>query len=288
MFRYWGFPKEKLKVLDGVNTSWTPYVLTTVAPPTMSSTYSVRNNGRVETDLRASLSEMIEVVSSIAAGTLTGTVILDARAAATAGSYAGVPHSTAGVFDADLATTDYVVFEGHMKGAQALDYKKTYDAATLRFMSPEFLTTTLLTVGINQSTETTYVHCRTGVIAAVPFFVLDAILGWPVVLYDGSWSQWGQMSANTANGGQLAAGSRWITDTLSEAPGGGQVTYNHSSSPTAYPVELLARDGSTCSATLLPDDSIIYKAGCTDITPPESDATPGNQIEDKDKAYLPE
>jgi 3-mercaptopyruvate sulfurtransferase SseA len=43
------------------------------------------------------------------------------------------------------------------------------------------------------------------VIASSAFFVLDAILDWPVSLYDGSWSQWGQLSASSANGGKLNA-----------------------------------------------------------------------------------
>ncbi|MBE0595702.1 MAG: hypothetical protein IH614_00370, partial [Desulfuromonadales bacterium] len=41
---------------------------------------------------------------------------------------------------------------------------------------------------------------------------LDAILGWNVSMYDASWSQWGQMSANAAKGGKLPAGSIWATD----------------------------------------------------------------------------
>ena len=49
-------------------------------------------------------------------------------------------------------------------------------------------------------------------IASSAFFVLDAILDWPVANYDGSWSQWGQMSADAANGGQLKADSPWRTD----------------------------------------------------------------------------
>jgi hypothetical protein len=63
-------------------------------------------------------------------------------------------------------------------------------------------------------------------IASSAFFVLDGILGWPVELYDGSWSQWGQMSADAANGGQLHVNSPWRTDIPSRSS---VVAYNYSS-----------------------------------------------------------
>jgi hypothetical protein len=64
------------------------------------------------------------------------------------------------------------------------------------------------------------------VIASSAFFVLDGILGWSVELYDGSWSQWGQLSANAANGGQLRADSPWRTDIPSRS---GLVAFNYTS-----------------------------------------------------------
>jgi hypothetical protein len=64
------------------------------------------------------------------------------------------------------------------------------------------------------------------VIASSAFFVLDGILGWSVELYDGSWSQWGQLSADAANGGQLKADSPWRTDIPSRS---GLVAFNYTS-----------------------------------------------------------
>lgn len=63
-------------------------------------------------------------------------------------------------------------------------------------------------------------------IASSAFFVIDGILGWPVEVYDASWSQWGQLSADAANGGQLKAGSPWRTDIPSRSS---LVAYNYSS-----------------------------------------------------------
>lgn len=61
-------------------------------------------------------------------------------------------------------------------------------------------------------------------IASSAFFVLDAILDWPVSLYDGSWSQWGQLSASQANGGQLRSDSPLRTDVPSRSE---LVVYNY-------------------------------------------------------------
>ena len=118
-------------------------------------------------------------------------------------------------------------------------------------------------------------------IASSAFFVLDGILGWPVANYDGSWSQWGQMSASSGNGGQLSPTSPWITDTLSEI-----VTYNFASSKT---VELLTLDGNTCSGTMSTDGTKTYSTStgstCTPSAP-NSFATSGNQIEEEDAKYM--
>jgi thiosulfate/3-mercaptopyruvate sulfurtransferase len=270
-FRYWGFPKDKLKVLNGFNTAWsTAYGLSTTASPAVTpSSYSVKSNASLRTDLRASLSEMM----SVASGSVSNAVILDSRSTSTSGSYAGTPGSTAGVFS---PSGDYVVFEGHMKGAKALDYTTMYDS-TLQFKSPDVLTAMLAAVGID-GTKTTYTHCRTGVIASLSFFVLDAILDWPVEDYDGSWSQWGQLSADSANGGMLAADSPWRTDipALSEV-----VVYNHATKA----VEELALDGSVCSSTLSTTNVITYSSSCTPSAP-DSYATSGNQVEEADAAYM--
>lgn len=75
-------------------------------------------------------------------------------------------------------------------------------------------------------------------IASSAFFVLDAILGWPVSLYDGSWSQWGQLSGDSTKGGQLWSGSPWRTDVPSRSE---LVVYNYDT--TAGPVFYTAATG---------------------------------------------
>lgn len=68
-------------------------------------------------------------------------------------------------------------------------------------------------------------------IASSAFFVLDGILGWSAENYDGSWSQWGQLSANAAMGGQLKTDSPWRTDIPSRS---GMIAYNNASISAAF------------------------------------------------------
>ncbi len=158
IFRYWGFPKEKLKVLDGINFSYGAlYGLTTDASPApVPSTYSVRNNARLRTDLRASLADMIKV----AEGKVANAVPIDMRTAATSGSYSGRRGSTQGVFSPRSTSPDfdYVTFEGRIKGAKAMDYTTLFDSANhYRFKAPDILAAMFNAVGID-GTKYTHVY----------------------------------------------------------------------------------------------------------------------------------
>lgn len=113
-------------------------------------------------------------------------------------------------------------------------------------------------------------------IASSAFYVLDGILDWPVSLYDGSWSQWGQMSNSGPNGGKLVS-DKWATDLPTRSEG---VNYNHATKV----VELLTLDGSACSGQLALDGGETYSGMCPSA--PESDASSGNQIEEADAAYM--
>lgn len=220
-FRYWGFPKERLKVLDGWDNGWKAvYALTSATPAIARSKYGVAQNGknRVQAGLRVSLGEMISAVKNYDA---TKHVIIDTRSIDASGAYAGTPGTSLGVFSPNAGTpavtADYTVFEGHMKHAKALVYTLLYnkDNANRFFPADDGTATSLKSrfaeVGMD-ATRIAYVYCKTGYIASSEFFVLDGILGWKAVWYDGSWSQWGQMSALAASGGRLPASSVWATD----------------------------------------------------------------------------
>jgi 3-mercaptopyruvate sulfurtransferase SseA len=205
-FRYWGFPKNRLKVLDGLNGTWnTTYGLVAGLPPAVArSGYSVKSNRALRDDLRVSLSEMIDYAD----GKIPNVLPIDDRSTASSGSYAGVRGSTTGVF---TPGTDYTVFEGRIRGAQALAATTLYNGTTNVFNSSDQLVASFTSIGLD-STITAYVYCKVGFQGAVAFFVLDGILGWPAALYDGSWMQWGQLSGDSSMKGQLNANSPWRTD----------------------------------------------------------------------------
>ena len=209
-FRYWGFPKNRLKLLNGLNAAWTSGLTTAQPPAVAQSAYSVKKNRALRNDLRVSLSEMIDYAD----GKIPGVLAIDTRSTPTTGSFAGIPGSTAGLYSTlsgTTAVTDYTAFEGRIRGAQAVLYSALYNGSNNMFLPADQLISSFTAVGLD-STKTAYVYCRLGNLASIGFFVLDGILGWPVAVYDGSWSQWGQLSGNAGMKGQLNAGSPWRTD----------------------------------------------------------------------------
>jgi len=263
-FRYWGFPKERLKVMNGYNKAWEatyPGTLTAAAPTVTPTAYSVRNNGATAAGVRASLGEMIAAVKAASANS----VIIDTRGSdgqvgvGTKFSYDGDAGVTAGVF---LPGSDFVAFEGRMKGAKAVGYSTLLDSANNnKFLPADQLIAKFTAVGMDSS-KTAYVYCRTGVIASSEFFVLDGILGWKVLDYDGSWSQWGSMSGDATKDGMLDSYSGWRTDTaaLSEV-----ITYNKDNALTVEKI-------------ILDPLSVQLYSNTADLT--------ANQIEKDDAAYM--
>jgi len=264
-FRYWGFPKERLKILDGLNAAYSftyPGELTNEITTVSPSTYSVKNNPSFGGDLRASLQDMI----NLADGDIPNALIIDGRGA-TASCYDGTPKKTTGVFTPNDAgiTTDYVAFEGHIKGAQAISYGDLfttvdYNGDTVidyRVHKPDAdLAAVFGAIGLVPST-TAYVHCRTGNIASTLFAALD-MMGWKVQLYDASWSQWGQL-AGVSNGGYLPDNSTWRTDTAARSE---VMTFNNGYLGAGEGIENPAAGGTV---------------NAYDIT--------GNRIEEEDSAY---
>lgn len=201
-FRYWGFPKERLKVLNGGENGWATaatagnwaasYALTKTASTITASTFSVKNLYSGSTSnfaLRTSIGEMLNVVDQVNKGTLktdaTGVSILDARG--------GNPT----VYVKNAGVDDYAQYAMSGTGNTST-YKSTSD-----------LMARLATFGVTASKGMNYVYCASGVRAASVFFVLDGILGWPTTLYDGSWNQWSAY-ASTATANKVAAA--WQTD----------------------------------------------------------------------------
>ncbi|MBT0652074.1 selenite/tellurite reduction operon rhodanese-like protein ExtH [Geomobilimonas luticola] len=262
-FRYWGFPKNRLKVLDGGNKAWKAagFAMTTEIPTITKSTYGVTPNNisRIRTDLRASLPEMIAAVT---AGTSTNDFI-DGRATSPA-----VPGPTTDLIDG----TKYVVFEGLVKGGRAYSYANLIDATTKQFKPIADIKTGL---NIPATATSVYAICRAGNIASALFFAIDGYAYYnevetgamKAVWYDGSWGQWGLMSSSTANGGKLIAGSVWDTSLLTDS-----LTYNVGKTVSI-----------SGTPTVLTTTHIINYS--TRLNNPEPSLADGNQLEKADAAY---
>jgi len=237
-FRYWGFPRERLRVMNGTNARYAAdgFSLVISAPPAPEpSTYSVCNLEQ-NTSVRASMAEMIQV----ARDNDPKTVVVDARSP---NEYNGVAGSTGG-----SASGTKVAFEGHIRTAVLQNYTgllATGNAATDPLIPRANLIAAMNGIGVNVDTVS-YSYCRTSWRAAVTFLALDAELGWPTKIYDGAWIEWGQMADNDPTyDGALDPASQWRTDTSAASAA---ITYNK---PAGFTVDDLAASSFALRADLI-------------------------------------
>ncbi|ADU67308.1 rhodanese-like protein [Desulfurispirillum indicum S5] len=177
--RYWGFPKERIKLLNGGNAAWEASIADNswdiatygmdvyVKPEPRTSSFSVRDNGALQDGLRYSIGEMLQAVDANLASmdaTTTRTINIIQQAAPGA----------------------HIIL--HATGIPHAEFSKEEDGLR-RFKTAEELVTLLETNDIN-SNLVTITHCVSATSCAPSFFALDAILGWPAAIYDGSASQW--------------------------------------------------------------------------------------------------
>jgi len=217
-FLYWGFPQDQLKILNGYSAAWKAYgyEMTSIVPDVTPSDFSVKDLPVVRDELRASLNEAIIGVTE---GTVT-------------------PYNTYGSTEADEPkiketirdASSFVIFQGLMLGGVTDNFlaglSKTVeingtevsvykDAAEMR----AFLTDDL---GVDLS-KPIMTYCRAGNLASYGFAPLYAVLGneVDVMMYDGSWSQWGSLTNYTdvpSADYTLPAGyEEWATDILTES-----------------------------------------------------------------------
>jgi 3-mercaptopyruvate sulfurtransferase SseA len=253
-FRYWGFPRQQLKVLAGTKAAYgaAGFALqTTAAAPPEPCQYGVCSL-QPETSvykIRASLQEMLQVAEDIN----RKTVIIDSRSDE---EYTGKAGSTL----LDPEKNSYVIFEGHIRAAVHQDFHSLLEplSGTDPARTKDILTAAMKKINVD-STMTSFVYSRTGLEAAVTFLALDAVLNWPAKIYDGGWIQWGQMAGmDPATDGPLAKGSPWRTD----IPGRSEaINYNKPHGfvvGTAGPFDSFAKqadainrqDGAVCGRTV--------------------------------------
>ncbi|MBW4054422.1 MAG: hypothetical protein HIU83_03265 [Proteobacteria bacterium] len=271
-FRYWGFPKNRLKVLNGGNAAWTagPYALTKAVPAIAASKYSVApgTTTRVNTDMRASLSEMIGYVKSIVAGNPNNVIILDTIRPATQ-----ITSTT------DLLDSGNTPFEGAIKGSYRFPggdvvspttglYFKDADALKAMISAGTAFDNTTLGDTTRDAAKTFVTQCRAGNLASQAYFALDGIAYYDsnvdVKWYDGSYGQWNLCASSdhvalngTNAGGKLAVGSIWDTTSL--------------------------MDKLTWTKDLVPAKAVVDYG--TRVFTVEPSFAEGNQVETADKAY---
>lgn len=271
-FRYWGFPKNRIKVLQGSNPAWTTagYALTTQPTVVQKSTYGVsQGKSNLNADMRLSLSEMIATVKGIVAGNEGKVYILDTVRPAP---------PTGGIFKTvDLITAGkYTPFDGFVKGSYGFILGNVITGTTFKtaeeiktFVSGAFAgnaaTSPATTIGdANRDAAKTFVAmCRAGNNASQAYFALDGIAYYDssvdIKWYDGSLGQWNLMAskdaANPTRGGQLAVGSIWDTTSLMDS-----LTWNVNR-----------------SLAIVDYASRVYTV--------EPTFAQGNQLEEADKAY---
>ncbi|MGM0371339.1 MAG: hypothetical protein ACQEQJ_02400 [Halobacteriota archaeon] len=172
--RYWGFPRERVKVLDGGPTAYgEEFTLEYETPDHPTSGYTVKAFGEPNYDLRKGLNQMIQLVDEKNDGG-SDSEFLDLRGEATprpTGSVASPPatYVQADSFTADAPWTSASEIENHIFGLDGVE-----------------------------DGEEIVTYCGSGYRAAIGFFALDGILGYDnVSLYDGSVSkQWQHYDAN--------------------------------------------------------------------------------------------
>jgi len=273
-FRYWGFPKNRIKVLNGGNAAWSAAELTTKASTVVKSTYGVsQNQSNVNTDMRTSLVEMIAYVKEIVAGNTNKVTLIDTvRGSATAVN--AKVTSTSDLIDA----TKFTPFDGAIKGSYSYHATRMTTVPNgLYFKDPAAIRADLIaaygTDGVTQlgeatldATKTLVSFCRAGNFASVGYFALDGIAYYnsnvDVKWYDGSLGQFNLMASSdhvavngTNAGGKLAVGSIWDTTSLLD-----NLTWN---------VDL--------AKTIVNYGTRVYSV--------EPSFAEGNQLEAEDKAY---
>jgi len=202
--RYWGFPKERIKVLNGYNHAYATMLTDAAAPAAGASSVTVADLAGVQLNLRATLSEVLD-----AARDDRGTAI-DFRGNGTATGTTPGLNSDDGTF---------VVFEGKLLNGAFYGRGNAVNADGT-FKTAAAIKSEMAAAGIDVDGFTlaapAITYCTSGYAASTGFLIMDGILNVPAMIYDGSWSQMGQMSDNTVKGGLLVTAdddfSAWAAD----------------------------------------------------------------------------
>ena len=185
-FRYWGFSRDRLKILNGGDDAWDVAGLT-LATDTVekyaASTFCVSNNVALKDMVRYSIGEMIQKVDAIIADPALKNTwqLIDVRGP---------------------AITPYLTNALRLQNATMYLTRLNGDA-TKNFVYPDKQTfetrlgTLLIKDGVTDvyasASKKTVVMCGSSISASPSFVLFDAVLNVPegnIAMYDGSSSQW--------------------------------------------------------------------------------------------------
>lgn len=209
-FRYWGFSRERVKILNGGDDAWevAGQPLTEAALVPTPSTYSVTGNKTLNASLRTSVGEMLTFADSVNRdrGLLNTWQMLDVRGYTVSPYIANVYRGAGGYqFATDRVngeSTRNRLYPDRNTLVSRMASSPVVDGTGQVFLSP---------------TKKMLVMCGTSTSASPTFVLFDAVLGVPegdVTMYDGSSSQWNlysvaRITAAGASGSQAAA---WAFD----------------------------------------------------------------------------
>jgi 3-mercaptopyruvate sulfurtransferase SseA len=209
-FRYWGFDRNRIKILNGGDDAWD--VASTASPTAYAplvrtdtvinpSTYTVANNKAGLKDvLRYSLNEMIATVDALIADSslLNSWQMVEARGLTT------TPYITNSLRTQDLnpkawpAATHALMFLEDRVNNEATRNRLYPDKATLKSRMDTYNLKAGTADALLSPSKKTIVMCGSAISASPSFVLFDAVLAVPegqIMMYDGSSSQWNGYSA---------------------------------------------------------------------------------------------
>lgn len=190
VFRYWGFSRDRLKILNGGDDAWevAGQTLTDAVVSVPKSTYTVSSNQNLKDVVRYSVGEMLTMVDNVNRDRklLDTWQLLDVRGFATTPYLANTYRGNGGMqfltSRVNGEATRNRLYPSRDALISAMAASPVLDGATSVFLSPN---------------KKMLVMCGSSVSASPTFVLFDAVLAVPegdVIMYDGSSSQWNNYS----------------------------------------------------------------------------------------------
>ena len=216
-FRYWGFSRERVKILNGGDDAWdvAGQPLSDARYVPTASTWSITANKTLHHDFRMSIGEMIVFVDSVNRdkSLLSTWQMLDVRGFATSPYVANTYRGNGGFqFVTDRVNGEATrnrLYPDQQTLIARMSSSPVLDGATQTFLNPS---------------KKMLVMCGTSTSASPTFVLFDAVLAVPegsMTMYDGSSSQWNTYSVARikAAGASDAQAGTWAFDSGSRSVG---------------------------------------------------------------------